>query len=83
MLQSRKRLKDLEERLVQVAEKKQHLSEQLTAAEVGKEDTAERAAHLSELKQGHALKTKLNKELQEYRSCDPQHMAELSMSHVL
>lgn len=74
---------DLKERLTQVEEKKLRLSEQLTAAEVGKEDTTERTALLEELGKKQAQTNKLKEELQEYKSCDPQHLTELSTSQCM
>ncbi len=62
-----------------MSHKRERLSEQLAVAQAGREESDERMRLLEELDLKRALKNKLIKELQEYKSCDPQHMAELSM----
>ena len=69
---------ELEERLGFVRQKMLRLSEQLTQAQVGREDSKQRSILLKDLDERRSQKLKLGEELHKYQSCDPQQLAELS-----
>lgn len=72
-----KRQKELEGKLEEVRRKKVHFSEQLAQAMVGREETEKRSSVLVDLENRHAERSKLSKELEQYKSCDPQRLEEL------
>ena len=76
--QSARKLKDLEEKLAEAKQKKASLSEQVVQAQVGREETEKRSALLLELEKMKMQKLQLAKELEQYKSCDPQTLKELS-----
>lgn len=81
-LQSARKLKNLEEKLTEVRLKKAQLSKEVAEAQVGREDNDERSALLLELEKKQAQKIQLARELEEYKSCDPQTLKELSKEFV-
>jgi len=78
-------LKDLEDQLEEVGEKKKRLSDQVLRVQVGREESSERTELLSRLEEKRLLKSRLSKELEEFKSCDPQHLTQLreSCDHTL
>ena len=76
-LQNKKRLRDLEEKLDEVKQKKIHLSSELARVQVGREESEQRSKVLTALDEKQAQKEKLAKELEQYKSCDPQTLKEL------
>lgn len=77
LMQSKKRLRELEEKLNEVKQKKVLLSDDLVKTQIGREETEERAVLLLKLEKKQADKNKLAKELEQYKSCDPQRLKEL------
>jgi predicted nucleic acid-binding Zn-ribbon protein len=76
-LQSQKRLRDLEDKLEEVKQKKGQLSSEISEVEVGREESEERSAVLTALHAKQAQRVQLAKELEQYKSCDPQTLKEL------
>lgn len=64
--------------MAEVQQKKAHLSEEVIQAQVGREETDKRTDLLSELEKMKTQKLQLAKELEQYKSCDPQTLKELS-----
>lgn len=75
--QSKKKLRELEEKLDEIKQKKLHLSSELSQVQVGREESEERAGMLVALGERQAQRIKLAKELEQYKSCDPQTLREL------
>lgn len=75
--QSKKKLKELEEKLDEIKQKKLHLSSELSRVQVGREESEERSGLLTALGERQAQRIKLAKELEQYKSCDPQTLREL------
>lgn len=73
----KKKLKDLDERLEEIEQKKIHLSEELSQVQIGREESEERLGVLSALEKKRAQKIMFVKELEQYKSCDPQTLKEL------
>ena len=73
-------MKDLEDGLVDVNQKKQRLCEEIALVQVGKEDSSERTNLLTQLEEKRHLRSRLIKDLEAFKSCDPQHLSQLSKS---
>lgn len=78
-LQSKKRLRELDEKLKEARLKKSRFSAELAQVQVGREETEERSTLLVALNKKQAQKVILGKELEKYKSCDPQRLQELRM----
>ena len=77
ILQNQQKLRDLEEKLSGAVKEKTRLSQELAHAQIGREETQDRAESLLALEKKQVQKVKLVRELEQYRSCDPQRLKEL------
>ncbi len=64
--------------MAEARQKKARLLEEVVQVQVGREDTEKRSTLLAELEKKKAQKIQLAKELEQYKSCDPQTLKELS-----
>ncbi|KAK3085027.1 hypothetical protein FSP39_023053 [Pinctada imbricata] len=71
--QNRKRkIDDLKGRIQDLDSRKKMLTDAVTKAKIGKEDTNERTELLSQLEEKRAVVSRLSTEIEKYRECDPE-----------
>ncbi|XP_072320191.1 meiotic nuclear division protein 1 homolog [Eucyclogobius newberryi] len=77
------KLDELKKQVSESKQRKESLQKAVEAAAVGREDTGKRSALLKELEGLRARRAQLRAELDQYRACDPDVVAEIKKSNVV
>ncbi|XP_076001652.1 meiotic nuclear division protein 1 homolog [Genypterus blacodes] len=77
------KLEELQKQLSEAKQRKETLQKSIEKAKVGREDTDERGSLLKELQALREERTQLQTDLEKYRDCDPEVIAEMKKSNIV